>query len=141
LLRKAEVRAELIRLEGTRLRFQKGEEAEAQVAALELKWKALRRTNAGALKRLHILDTLPLQAPVYKDLFDVLTAAREIVGDLARIVGTNTNGFGAAQSVWKRRADEYWEVLVMGAKAQDRRAKLKRPQKQGGTRRNQSSRS
>jgi hypothetical protein len=139
LLRKPEVRAELTRLEGRRLQFQEGKDVAEQVAALELKWKALRKKNSGAIERLrsardttlaHILDTSPSRTPIYKDLFDVLAAARDVVGDFALIVGTNTNGFGAAQLVWKRRADEYWEVLIAGAKAVQRKARLKEARKQ-----------
>lgn len=124
LLRTVEVRSGLMQSAGKRLKFREGIEAEEQIAALEKKWKACRKDNAAALRRLksardtmlaHLLDTTPTAAPVYKDLFGVLASAREVVGDLARIVGTNANGFDACQRVWKKRSDEYWDVLVAGA--------------------------
>jgi hypothetical protein len=123
LLRRPDVRAELIRSERKRLQFQEGKDVAEQIVALESKWKTLRKKNARAVERLksardttlaHSLDTPPSQSPIYKDLFDVIAAAREIVGDLALIAGTNLKGFGTAQSIWKQRADEYWEVLVAG---------------------------
>lgn len=126
LLRKPDVRASLIRSEGVRLKFQESVGAEDQLSALEDKWKSCRKNHAYALHRLrstrdsnlaHNLDTIPAESPVYNDLFGVLESAREIVGELARIVGTNTNGFAASKAVWNRRAEEYWDVLVAGATA------------------------
>lgn len=131
LLRTPSVRADLERLEGKRLKLQEQIEAEEQIVALEIKWKACRKENASALDRLrssrdsmlaHLLDSTPTPGPIYNDLFGVLASAREVVGDLARIVGTNTNGFGACQQVWTKRADEYWDVLVAGAEAVRSRA-------------------
>ncbi len=124
LLRKADSRLALIRSEGHRLQLQKEIGAEGQIALLEKEWKACRKKNAAALSRLrstrdsmlaHMLDSTSEKPPIYDDLFDILESARRIVGELARIVGSNTNGFGASQTVWNRRAQEYWDVLIAGA--------------------------
>lgn len=124
LLRTPSVRADLLRSEGKRLKFQEQSEGEEQIVALEKKWRACRKSNALPLDRLrsardsmlaHLLDATSTPGPIYSDLFGVLASARVVVGDLARIVGTNSNGFGACQRVWAKRADEYWDVLVAGA--------------------------
>lgn len=93
LLRTVDVRAELIRSQRTRLKFQEGAEIEDQLIALERSWKVCRRNNAEALGRLrsardsmlaHLLDKTPTPGPIYNDLFGILASARDVVGDLAR---------------------------------------------------------
>jgi hypothetical protein len=145
LLRIPDVRAELIKSEGKRLKFQHGMEVEEQLSALERKWKACRKNNELALVKLrsardgmlaHLLDKTSAPGPIYNDLFGVLSSARDVVSDLASIVGTNSYGFRTCQRIWKKRADEYWDVLVTGATAVSEKAaahkKLKRSRSKTG---------